>query len=145
MAGGRDFSPRTEQPHAPIVERRQFMGLADLEFQKALRLRYPVSLVTILVESPDRDDVRRIGKAIQPLIRRTDAIGLVPGLSALHLLLVDALLPEAALVIGRVRAIPIPSTCRLRFGAACLPSTAHTLSELIAKAIQEAVQSGSGP
>jgi hypothetical protein len=121
------------------------MALAEQEVQRARQFHYPISLVTVLVESPDSEAVQQIGDAIKSLIRRSDLIGLAPGLSALHLLLKDAMLSEAGRVIGRIRATTaMVFAVTLKFGVACLPTTAQTLRELMEQADQGAVQAEPG-
>jgi hypothetical protein len=138
---GRDPGREAEPPpYAPILERPRFMGLAELEVQKARQFHYPICLVTILVESSDREAVQRTGEAIRSLIRRSDLISLAPGLSALHVLLRDTMPSEVRRVIERIRAAATASSVVLRFGAACLPTMARTLQELMERADQEAVQ-----
>jgi len=140
-----DTGPRADQPGSPVLDRRHFLDLAEREVQKARQFHYPVSLVTVLVESLDTDAVPRTGEAIRTLIRRSDVIGLVPGLSALHLLLRDAMLSETRRVVERIRASATASSVTVKFGAACLPATAQTLYELMEQADQAAVQSEPGP
>jgi hypothetical protein len=140
MVGGQDPSARAEQPHALIVGHRLFKLMVQAEVEKAVRIRYPVSLVTVLVEPPASEAVQLTREAISLLIRRSDVISLVPGLSALHLLLPDALLPETERVIERIRARALSSSLTLKFGAACFPTTAQTARELLEQADQRAVE-----
>jgi hypothetical protein len=113
--------------------------MVELELHKALRLQYPVSLVTVLVESPTAEVMQTV-EAIRELLRSSDVVGLTPGLFMLHLLLPDTLLPEAERVIERIRASALLSSVKLKFGAACFPTTAQTAHELREKADRDAIQ-----
>src|SRR5262249_47967646 len=145
MVGGRDPSARAEQPHAPIVGHRLFKLMVQAEVENAIRIRYPVSLVTVLVEPPASDAIQLTREAISLLVRRSDVISLVQVVSALHLLLPDALLPEAERVIERIRAHVRSSSVALKFGAACFPTTVQTAGELLEQADQRAAHPGAEP
>src|SRR5262249_16049247 len=142
MVGGRDPSARAERPHAPIVGHRLFKRLVEVEVRNALRIRYLVSLVTVLVEPPASEAIQLTREAISSTIRRSDVISMVERLCSLHLMIVEAGRSETERVIERIRARALASSVKLEFGAACVPTTAQTSHELLEQADQGAVEPG---
>src|SRR5688572_26681742 len=108
---------------AALVDDDLFEFLTEMETRKALRLRYPVSVVALLVppqdaESADRSGlVERVTAAIRRVLRSTDAVAYHPTLRSFRILLVDASLKEAAAVIERI-ADELPEVGPFRSGAA---------------------------
>ena len=123
-----------------IVDENVFKFVLEMEVRKALRIQYPLVLLTIVRLTPPAAtgsaglaDLGSITEPLSRIIRGGDLIGLVPGSRALRVLLVGAYLDDAEGVIERIRAeVPLETT--LRFGVACFPGTATTVEELLGRA-----------
>ena len=128
------------QSYAYVVDERLFKFVLTMEVRKALRIQYPLLLLTIVRQMPPATrgsagfaDVGSIVEPLSRVIRAGDLIGLVPTGPALRVLLVGAYLEEADGVIERIRA-EVPLEATLRFGVACFPGTATTVEELLGRA-----------
>ena len=128
------------QSNAYVVDERLFKFVLEMEVRKALRIQYPLLLLTIVREMPPpargSAGFADVGSIVEPLsrvIRAGDLIGLVPTGPALRVLLVDAYLEDADGVIERIRE-ELPPEATLRFGVACFPGTATTVEELVGRA-----------
>jgi len=126
--------------HAYVVDEKVFKFVLEMEVRKALRIQYPLLLLTIVRQMPPATrgsagfaDVGSIVEPLSRVIRAGDLIGLVPASPALRVLLVGAYLEEADGVIERIRA-EVPLEATLRFGVACFPGTATTVEELLGRA-----------
>jgi hypothetical protein len=126
--------------HAYVVEEDLFSFMTEIEIRKSLRLQYPLSVVTILA-TPAVGEGSRLGdslaesmaQAVQRAVRRSDLITRLSGAPGIRLLLVEALLPGADIVLQRIRDL-IPQMVRLDVGTACFPATASGAAELLAQA-----------
>ena len=127
------------QSNAYVVDERLFKFVLTMEVRKALRIQYPLLLLTIVRQMPSATrgsafaDVGSIVEPVSRVIRGGDLIGLVPTGPALRVLLVGAYLEDADGVIERIRE-ELPREARLRFGVACFPGTATTVEELLGRA-----------
>jgi hypothetical protein len=122
---------------ARVVTKDLFEFLAELEVQKALRLQYPVSVVTIVViegEPAERTRlVEQMALVIARVLRSTDSVSDHPKVVGLRLLLVDIAVENIERVIRRI-VDHVGQTITLRFGVACFPTTARSVSELLLQA-----------
>ena len=122
---------------ARVVTKDLFEFLAELEVQKALRLGYPVSVVTILpvdgslAERPRL--LEQMALVITRVLRSTDSVADHPTVVGLRLLLVDIAPEDVGRVIRRI-VDHVGQTVTLRFGVACFPATARSVSELLLRA-----------
>lgn len=127
------------QSNAYVVDERLFKFVLEMEVRKALRIQYPLLLLTIVRQTPPTTrgsafaDVGSIVEPLSRVIRGGDLIGLVPTGPALRVLLVGAYLDDADGVIERIRE-EFPREAMLRFGVACFPGTATTVEELLGRA-----------
>jgi len=128
------------QSNAYVVDERLFKFVLEMEVRKALRIQYPLLLLTIVRQMPPATrgsagfaDVGSIVEPLSRVIRAGDLIGLVPTGPALRVLLVGAYLEDADGVIERIRE-EFPREATLRFGVACFPGTATTVEELLGRA-----------
>ena len=128
------------QLNAYVVDERLFKFVLEMEVRKALRIQYPLLLLTIVRQMPPLTrgsagfaDVGSILEPLSRVIRAGDLIGLVPTGPALRVLLVGAYLEDADGVIERIREEFLRETT-LRFGVACFPGTATTVEELLGRA-----------
>ncbi len=127
------------QSNAYVVDERLFKFVLEMEVRKALRIQYPLLLLTIVRQTPatrGSAGFADVGSIVEPLsrvIRAGDLIGLVPTGPALRVLLVGAYLEDADGVIERIRE-EFPRETTLRFGVACFPGTATTVEELLSRA-----------
>ncbi len=127
------------QSNAYVVDERLFKFVLEMEVRKALRIQYPLLLLTIVRQTPatrGSAGFADVGSIVEPLsrvIRAGDLIGLVPTGPALRVLLVGAYLEDADGVIERIRE-ELPRETPLRFGVACFPGTATTVEELLGRA-----------
>jgi hypothetical protein len=96
------------RPGANVVDEHVFMFVLELEIRKALRLQYPISLVTISAhESPGSasaglSDADLLLRVVSRSIRGADLIGLVPHRPmALRALLAGAYIDDVGPVMER--------------------------------------------
>ena len=120
-----------------------FKFVVEMEIRKALRIQYPLSVLTIMGQPPPTStesgrlaDVDPIVASISRVIRGADLIGHVPTGPALRVLLVGAYLADTDGVIERIRA-EVSRESPVRFGVACFPVTASTAEELLGRADAE--------
>lgn len=137
-------------PHATVVDEQIFAFVTEHEIRSALRLRYPVSLLTILPDvegagEPGAPDAvaDQLARALSPIFRATDLIRRSGDAPVLRLLLVNA--PLEALP-GMIRRLTVEvdahrflvdgdrKAVRLSVGGACFPTTAGTAEELVSRA-----------
>ena len=128
------------QPGAYVVEDGMFKFVVAMEIRKALRIQYPLSVLTINPQlsptstgSARLTDVDPIVASVSRAIRGADLIGLVATGPALRVLLVGAYLDDTDGVIERIRE-EAPRESTMRFGVACFPATASTAEELLGRA-----------
>jgi hypothetical protein len=126
--------------HAYVVDEKVFRFVLEMEVRKALRIQYPLVVLTIVRLTPTATtgsaglaDVGSIAEPLSRIIRGGDLIGLVPESPALRVLLVGAYLEDADGVIERIRA-EVPLEATLRFGVACFLGTVTTVEELLGRA-----------
>ena len=125
-------------PGAYVVEDKMFKFVVAMEVRKALRIQYPLSVLTINPQpspisstgSARLTDVDPIVASVSRVIRGADLIGIVPTGPALRVLLVGAYLDDTDGVIERIRE-EAPRESTMRFGVACFPATASTAEELL--------------
>lgn len=146
-----------------LVYEETFAFFMEVELRKAMRLHYPVSLLTVLLDPEgggEIPDPRRLGeqttRVIAPVIRDTDMIRLPAASPTLQVLLVNADLDDLPDVILRILAEVRPHLFQidgdqkalvLSVGGACFPATAATAENLIDQAgtlAREAREAGSG-
>lgn len=127
-------------PDAWVVDDRMFKFVVEMEVRKALRIQYPLSVLTIIRQPPPTStgsarlaDGDPIVASVSRTIRGADLIGLVPTGPALRVLLVGAHLDDTDGVIERIRE-EVPQESTMRFGVACFPATARTAEELLGRA-----------
>jgi hypothetical protein len=132
------------RPGANVVDEHVFMFVLELEIRKALRLQYPISLVTIAAHEPPAStstllaDADLLLRVVSRSIRGADLIGLIPNRPmALRALLTGAYIDDIAPIMDRIRN-DVPRELRLRFGVACFPGTDISGPELLARADAEA-------
>jgi hypothetical protein len=133
-----------------VVDEAVFDLVARLEIQKALRLQYPVSLLTIRAEAegeiPKPSQLAtKLSRVFSAVVRGTDLVVAAPAALGilLHLLLVDAHHADLPVVIHRIRdeikhhrfrVNGARLAVRLAVGAASFPTTASSLDDLRAQA-----------
>jgi hypothetical protein len=129
---------------ARLVPERLFLYLLGLEAEKALRLRYCLSLLCL---APDVDDAsargvaRQIARTASRLVRRTDVATTVTG-SFVAVMLVGAEPCTLAGILGRAangepgrpRFACGPRMVSVSAGASCYPITASSAAELLRQA-----------
>jgi hypothetical protein len=115
-------------PAAPIVDQDLFRFISALEVRKAIRLRYPISLLTIIF--PPDAEPRRVADSIARMIRCTDVITYQAAKAALQVLLVDASLDDATSVIRCLRE-RMPQGDALAWRVRSFPGTATSVEELL--------------
>src|SRR2546427_522711 len=112
-----------------VVDYPFFKLLVDMEIQKAQRLRYPISLVAMEMETPptepSSDSLVRI---IAPWVRATDAVAPRNAVSVV-LLLIDAAVDSLATILGRLTTDL--ETAPWFAGGASYPETASTADQLL--------------
>ena len=130
-----------------LVEADVFQQLLHLETQKALRLRYSISVLCVSVsETHQGEDPPLTGYVAQEMIRRLRATDVATLLSpsAVGILLVDAEIQSVRQVFDRatetLRDHPVSlegreSRVTLRAGAVCFPGTVTNASDLMRQAI----------
>ncbi len=115
-----------------VVDYPFFKLLVDMEIQKAQRLRYPISLVAMEMETPptepSSDSLVRI---IAPWVRATDAVAPRNAVSVV-LLLIDAAVDSLATILGRLTTDL--ETAPWFAGGASYPETASTADQLLDQA-----------
>jgi hypothetical protein len=143
-AGGGD-APVAEPQN--LIESQFFQQLLHLETQKALRLRYSISVLCVSVsEIPQRHDpslTRYVAKTMIRRLRATD-IATVLSPSAVGILLIDTKIESVRQVFDRAtesfREYPVSLETResrvmLQAGAVSFPGTATKASDLLRQAI----------
>jgi GGDEF domain-containing protein len=92
-------------PSENLIEPDVFKLLLELETRKALRLRYPVSLLCVTPDQPlegaDVDLMRKAARAALSQVRATDVVAILSR-STLAILLVDAEIPELQDILRRI-------------------------------------------
>jgi hypothetical protein len=114
-------------PGAPMVNQDLFRFISALEVQKAIRIRYPISLLTIIFR-PDAEP-RRVADSIARVIRCTDVMTYQAAQTTLQILLVDASLDDTTSVIQRLREHMSPGDA-WDWRVKSFPETATSLEDL---------------
>jgi hypothetical protein len=129
-----------------LVEADLFRTLLYLETQKALRLRYSISVLCVSVGGKSEDQQSSLtGYVADTMIRRLRATDVATVLSAseIGVLLVDAELQSVRQVFDRVTQTLLGhpgqgedrgSPLTLRAGAVCFPRTVTNVSDLVPQA-----------
>jgi len=120
---------------AQVVEEHLFRFVASLEIKKALRLQYPVTIMTILSSSVE--SAEPLARLVGAAIRSSDLVCLMPSMSGVRLLLIDVGLEEVAPVIGRLNQ-ELSDLAPVGFGSASFPTTGSSLEELLTQAETQA-------
>jgi GGDEF domain-containing protein len=85
-----------------LLEPDVFKLLLELETQKALRLRYPLSLLCVTPDQPlDVEVMKRAARTVLSRVRATDVVAILPR-STLAILLIDTEIPEIQDVLNRI-------------------------------------------
>ena len=127
-------------PRATVVGDDIFAFVLEHEVRTAVRMRYPVSVLAIHPRTtgtgpPVADSViDRLAEGLSSIVRATDLIRRSPSTSALHLLLVGAPLEALPGIIQRIATEAEALPVELLVGGACLPASARSALELIARA-----------
>ena len=137
-------------PHATVVTDDIFAFVLEHEVRTAVRMRYPVSVLAIHSRPIGGRDtpvpgplIDRLASAWTSILRGTDLIRRSPATTALHLLLVGAPLEALPGIIQRIAAEAEAhrllldgeeTRVELSVGGACLPASARSALELIARA-----------
>jgi hypothetical protein len=141
--------------HSAVIVAESILAfLTQLEVQKSLRLRYPVSLLILRAEAEARQAIpnpghlaQQLGPAVSRVLRGTDAVAPSSTSPLLEILLVNADADDLAGILGRIREELSRHRFRLngeqaavtlRIGTACYPRTATTAAELRAQATRRA-------
>ncbi|HEY7139884.1 MAG TPA: hypothetical protein VIE44_07295 [Methylomirabilota bacterium] len=131
-------------PAGPVPE-RLFRYLLDLEAEKALRLRYCVSLLCLEpdVHGPGaRGIARQIARIVGRHLRQTDVAATLSG-TTVGLLLVGAEPCTLSLILDRAGSAELPGSPRFACGArtvsvsgggGCYPVTAPSAADLLRQA-----------
>lgn len=132
------------RPGANVVDEHVFMFVLELEIRKALRLQYPISILTIAAQRAPisiptaPSDADLLVGVLSHSLRSADLISLVPDHPmALRALLAGTYIDDVAPVFERIRN-DVPRELKLRFGAACFPGMDTGARELLARADAEA-------
>jgi hypothetical protein len=115
-------------PSPPIIDPDLFRFIAALEVRKAVRLRYPLSLLTF--ELPANAELLAVATAVARVIRSTDIMTSQPAPFGLQMLLIDAGPNDAQAVIQSLREVVSHgdvAQCRVR----SFPATAASLEDLL--------------
>lgn len=137
-------------PHATVVDESLFAFVTEHEVRTAMRLRYPVSVLSLLPEvegAGERAAPSQVGdqiaRALSVILRKTDLIRRSPDTASLHVLVVGAPLDALPGIIQRIseevdhHRFLIDGegkTVTLGIGGACFPTTASTARELLSRA-----------
>jgi hypothetical protein len=137
-------------PHATVVTDDIFSFVLEHEVRTAVRMRYPVSVLAIHPRTTGTRGapvpgplIDRLAGGLAPILRATDLIRRSPPTTALHLLLVGAPLEALPGIIQRIAAeaeahrLLVEGTAtlvELSVGGACLPTSARSALELVARA-----------
>jgi hypothetical protein len=120
----------TPRVQAIVVDDNTFRQLVALEIPKAVRLQYPVSLVTIERTGPN---VESLAAPVRRVVRAADLVGVVDSGAVVRVLLMNADLKGAQSVIDRLLG-ELGDAIAVRVGVAGFPATVETAEELIAQA-----------
>ena len=137
-------------PRATVVTDDIFAFVLEHEVRTAVRMRYPVSVLAIHPRTLGTRGtavpgalIDQLAEGLSSIVRATDLIRRSPSTSALHLLLVGAPLEALPGIIQRIateaeahRLLVDGEETRveLSVGGACLPASARSAMELIARA-----------
>ena len=116
--------------NALVVDEKMFRHLVVLEMPKAMRLQYPISVLTIVRADGTGESLAGI---VRRLVRAADLVGLVTAQPAGRILLMNAELKGAQMVIDRILA-ELAGSIFVRWGLACFPATVRTADDLLAQA-----------
>jgi hypothetical protein len=137
-----------QTPGPPAVDEALFRFVTEMEVRKAVRLQYPVSVVTMIVP-PDasgtrdpEDHLSRCGMAVGRVVRSMDVLTLLPALPGFRVLLADADRDEAEAIARRIQQ-ELVHVAGVRFGLASFPGNVRNAGELIAEADDSARRAGS--
>jgi hypothetical protein len=142
--------------YATIVDEPIFAFVTEHEIRTATRLRYPLSLLTVLSQIEGEDEVaspnaptEELARALSSLIRATDLIRPSRDARSLQLLLVAAPLESLPGIIQRIAAEVHAhrfmiggdlKSMTLSVGGSCFPATASSAAELVTRADRLAAQ-----
>lgn len=137
-------------PEPIVVDEKTFALVAELEVRKALRLQYPVSVMSIKGSLgtggdtlPDDQLAEQLLRIVSRLIRATDLIHVRSNSPTLHLLLAGALFTDLGTITRRItdeagyHRVLIrgqPRAIEVRIGTSCFPTTAASSPDLLSQA-----------
>lgn len=121
-----------------VVEQDAFTSFLDWELQKATRLSYCVSVVSMVVEPLDRGlhgSLTALAENMAARVRATDLVAVIPP-RFLALLLVDAPTTSLQSILGRLSSETGLSETQTGWsaGASCYPATAQRTDDLLQQA-----------
>ena len=138
------------RPHAEIVDAQLFAFVTEHETRTATRVRYPVSVLTVLPQVEGEDEpvtadapTDQLADAFSALVRSTDIIRRSRNSPGLQLLLVAAPLESLPGIIQRLASetdahrFPVNGVLKsmtLSIGGASFPSTAGSAEDLVRRA-----------
>ena len=121
-----------------VVEQDAFASFLDGELQKANRLSYCVSVVSMAIERLDRGphgSLASLAENVAAHVRSTDLVAVIPP-RFLALLLVDAPTNSLESIVGRVSSETGLSETETGWsaGGSCYPATAQRTTDLLQQA-----------
>lgn len=128
-------------PQPPrVVEQDVFARFLDWEVQKATRLSYCVSVVSMEVEPSDRaphESLAALADEMAARVRATDLVAVIPP-RFLALLLVDAPTNSLQSIVGRLSSETGLSETQTAWsaGGSCYPATAQRTGDLLQQATE---------
>jgi hypothetical protein len=130
---------RVTQPPR-VVEQDAFASCLDWEVQKASRLAYCVSVISMVVDPLDRGlhgSLAALAENMAARVRATDLVAVIPP-RFLALLLVDAPTTSLRAILGRLSSETGLSDTRTGWsaGASSYPATAQRTSDLLQQATE---------
>ena len=128
---------RVTQP-LRVVEQDAFASFLDWELQKANRLSYCVSVVSMAVDRLDRGlhgSLASLAENMAARVRSTDLVAVIPP-RFLAILLVDAPTNALRSIVGRLSSETGLSETQTEWsaGASCYPATAQRTTDLLQQA-----------
>ena len=128
---------RVTQPPR-VVEQDAFASCLDWEVQKASRLAYCVSVVSMVVDPLDgglHGSLAALAENMAARVRATDLVAVIPP-RFLALLLVDAPTTSLRTILGRLSSETGLSETQTGWsaGASCYPATAQRTTDLLQQA-----------
>lgn len=133
---------RVAQPPR-VVEQDVFARFLEWEVQKATRLSYCVSVVSIEVEGErgPHESLAALAEDMASRVRATDIVAVIPP-RFLALLLVDAPTTSLQSVVGRLSSETGLSETQTAWsaGASCYPATAQRTGDLLQQATDLMIQ-----